>query len=217
MRILVASLIVGFYFVIKGLLLSPNPLLNIVISLIAVLVVGKDTSLVDLIKIIASYFIVEIIAKAIETYLLNLILPNAYFSSFIVCVSMVITIVFLKCLFKVAKINKLKKKVYLIELSFNGKSYKTKAFYDSGNLLYHKGVPVIMISDRLVQKLNLIKSEKIGVTTVLGYSLLDGGKVLIKIFSDKKAYKLSSVYYCVSDKMLSRDYEVLLHSEMEVV
>ena len=74
-----------------------------------------------------------------------------------------------------------------------------------------------MISSRLAKKLKLKDSLKIPVSTVSGSTMLSGGKITLRIFSDKKSHKLWEVRYCISDTIVARGYEVLLHKEMEVV
>lgn len=217
LRLSNSSRIIAFYQLIRIKLNNPTILLDAIIVVIAILILKKNYNLIDFVKTIALYGLILIVSKAFEMLIVDIIDPNKTLLSMIVCLSILVSSFVLKLMIYLITNTKNRKLVYSVQLIGELCSIKTRAFWDSGNLLYHKGVPVIMISSRLAKKLKLKDSLKIPVSTVSGSTMLSGGKITLRIFSDKKSHKLWEVRYCISDTIVARGYEVLLHKEMEVV
>lgn len=90
----------------------------------------------------------------------------------------------------------------------NKKIIRERAYYDSGNTLYYKGIyPVIVIDESLKRDLPAVGN--IDITTICGTKKQDVFK-LEKVTVDNRIY--DSVY-CVFNK-LNNGYKVLLHSDV---
>ncbi len=217
LRLFISSLIVALYYEFKVKLENATLLLELIILTIAILVVRRDYTFGEFLKAIAIYGLITILAKSLENFAVALIAPNQALLSLIVCCSILLSILVVKMLTKLYDSPKSRKLVYSVMLVNGLIALKTRAFWDSGNQLYFKGRPVIMISSKVAKKLKLKNTFKIPISTVGGRACLDGGDIGVKIFSDKKSHKLLEVRYCISDTIVSRGYEVLLHKDMEVV
>ncbi len=216
-RSLFSSIIVGVYTIHKGIIKNDGFLLSFIISTIAVLIAKKDYTFREFVKVVSLYFIVEILAKAIETTLENEVVPNENLSKLMVCFSILLTYFLLKLTLFIISSNKKRNCVYKVILQNGEKLFKTRAYWDSGNLLYVKGVPVILITNKIASKLQLKGNKMVSVTTVNGTTSLMGGDVVIRIISDKKTHKIHRVCYAISDTIVTRGYEVILHKDMEMI
>ena len=216
-RLLISSFIIAAFMQLRAKLNSPTLLLDGIVITVAILLVKREFSFKEFVKISALYGLITLLAKSFESLLIDFIEPNENLLSMIVCTSILLSVFVLKVVLKLVANAKPHRLVYSVELISGSATLKTKAFWDSGNQLYFKGQPVIMVSAEVANKLKLKNTLKIPVSTVGGRSILDGGELCIKIFSDKKSHKLLEVRYCISDTIVSRGYDVLLHKEMEVV
>lgn len=217
LRLLVSSFIAGAYTIGKIVIQNDGTLLSLIISTIAVLIAKKDYTFSEFMKVIFLYFIVEILSKAIEITLVSEVAPNENLSKLMVCFSILLTSFLLKITLFLLSSNTKRKCVYKVILQNGERAFKTRAYWDSGNLLYLKGVPVILITNRIASRLQLRGNKNVNVTTVNGTSSLRGGEVVIRIFSDKKTHKIHRVCYAISDTIVSRGYEVILHKDMEII
>ena len=217
LRLLVSSVIVGVYTVHKAMIKNDGVLLSLIISIIAVLIAKKEYSLCQFAKVVPLYFIVELLAKTIEITLVNEVAPNENLSKLMVCFSILLTSFLLKITLFLLSSNIKRKCVYKVIIENGERLFKTRAYWDSGNLLYLKGVPVILITNRIASRLQLKGNKSVNVTTVNGTTSLTGGEVTIRIFSDKKSHKIHRVCYAISDTIVARGYEVILHKDMEII
>lgn len=99
--------------------------------------------------------------------------------------------------------------------ALDNKSICTYAFYDSGNQLYDPkhNTPIVIISDRLY---NRIPKENIGnilVKTVAGYKNLVTVNIVFRLYFNDTMNKIYKVQAGVSEDM-NRDYDMILHTEM---
>ncbi|MBQ4072593.1 MAG: sigma-E processing peptidase SpoIIGA [Clostridia bacterium] len=214
-RLLFSAILIGGYSFIRLKLEHPTLLLDIIINVIALLLAKRDYTFLEFVKVALIYLIVILISTAFRWLIVGLFDPNEALLTIIVSISIVLTAFSVKVVNFVAKEGKKPKRCYLVEFANNGKSYKTKAYLDTGNMLYDKGKPVVVISPKISANLGLVVDREIAVSTISGVNLLKGGSTTIKIFLDKKAHKVLPIVYAISDKMNTRGYEVLLHKDME--
>lgn len=214
-RLLFSGAIWAFYLLIKENLTHPTLLLEVIIVLITILVSKRDFTILEFIKIVTIYLVVTLISRAFRSLLVSLLTPNETLLSIILSASIILTAFTVKVLYFLTNEPKKPKRTYLIEFYNNGKSYKTKGYLDTGNMLYDMGKPVVIISTKISTELGLMGEKDIAVSTISGLTLLKGGRTTIKIFLDKKSHKVMPIVYAISDKMISRGYEVLLHKDME--
>ena len=117
------------------------------------------------------------------------------------------------------------RRVYDCVIAYEEKSIAVKGFVDSGNMATKKGAPVCFVSPEIVYELwgeacLLLDKERghvcdeICITTVAGRknTPIYRGSLLIK--DGTKMRKIKEVYFAPSVHMISREYEVILHSSM---
>ncbi len=104
--------------------------------------------------------------------------------------------------------NKVKESnVKKVIINTNRKIIKEKAYYDSGNTLYYRGIyPIIVIDESLKQDVKSVGSIEVG--TLAGLMKKDVYKVT-KIMIENRQY--DSVY-CIFNQ-LNNGYKVLLHND----
>lgn len=122
-------------------------------------------------------------------------------------------------------------KCFLKKKAFNDSIIKSQIFcknkvctclslIDTGNGVYYKDLPVIIVSKRIAKKLISIESSKnifsVQVNTVLGTSSLMGFFVdKIKVYSGDKVNIFNNVPMAISGESLGGEYEVILHPAMQ--
>ncbi len=217
LRLTISSLIIGIYLFYKNSIVNDNFILSVIIATISILIAKKEYTFWEYFKISFLFFVVEILAKGMEYMLVKVINPNELLSELIVCFSILLASFALKSTIFLLSISKKRTSAYKVVLESEGRCFKTKGFFDSGNMLYYKKIPVIIISNKISEKLALKPDRKIVVNTISGNATLMGGELSLKIFSDKKSHKILRVCYGISDTINSRGYEVILHRDMEIL
>ncbi|MBO5776127.1 MAG: sigma-E processing peptidase SpoIIGA [Clostridia bacterium] len=215
-RLLISAIIMTLYAVNKSRLLHPTILLEIIVNVIALLILKRDYSIIEFCKIGLVYVTVLVVTESFKSLLYKLLLPNDLLVSLLFAVSVLITALIFKIVLKFGHKKSSAKLVCNVEILKDGKCAKTKAYWDSGNSIYDKGVPVIVISNKLANKIALSSNETLAIKTVSGNAILPVTEVELKIYYDKKTHKLYQTKALISDKMDLRGYDVILHKEMEV-
>ena len=214
-RLLLSAIIIGTHSLLELKLKNPTLLLEIIFTVIALLVAKKEYTFLEFVKVAVIYFIVKLISTALEYLIVFTFDPNDTLLTIIVSISIVLTAFLVKTFDYVTKGHKKIKRIYNVEVFNGNEKCKTKAYLDTGNMLYDKGKPVVIFSPKIVKSLDLKTDREIAVSTINGLSLLNGGTARIKIFLDKKEHKVLPIVYAISDKMNIRGYDVLLHKDME--
>ena len=88
-----------------------------------------------------------------------------------------------------------------------------RGFLDTGNRLYEKGEPVIVVSRAAAERAGLKADASIFVKTVAGVKALPSCRAAYRIYYDKNKHKLYSTPVVISDK-IGFGQDVLLHGEM---
>ncbi len=216
-RLVLSGLILGLLDTVKPYLLEPTVSFVLIGNVIAILVAKKEFTFLTFLRFSLLYFIVTLLSKGMELLLLDILSPNETLTSMLVCLSILVIALFLKIITTLSRDKRKHKTVYNVDLLYGNKVFKTKALYDSGNLLYYKGAPVTVVSKKAEKRLELQPNIDITVQTLGGISVLKGGKMRVMIYLDKKTHKVLPITYAISSKMGNRGYEVILHSETEVV
>ncbi|MDD4316869.1 MAG: sigma-E processing peptidase SpoIIGA [Clostridia bacterium] len=101
-----------------------------------------------------------------------------------------------------------------VALKGGGKA-EVKALYDSGNQLYNPatGEPMVIISQRLFDKLGCEKGEEIFVRTVGGLKPLDTAELDFEIYSESGQNKIYKAKAGISGDV-NGEYDIILHSDM---
>lgn len=108
--------------------------------------------------------------------------------------------------------------LYEIKLSDYGLSINEKGFYDTGNLAYHNGLPVIFADRSLFEKalanIEFIKKlKKITVSTVQGKEQKNCFYSIISVKKDK-TYIRKEVYVCIANISDLSGYRIILHPDL---
>ncbi|MCX4362883.1 MAG: sigma-E processing peptidase SpoIIGA [Clostridia bacterium] len=123
-----------------------------------------------------------------------------------------------KLIFKSVTLAKRKSKYEnQVILSANGKSVECKAYYDSGNRLYYKNKPTIIIDESIALEFY----GQIGLNDIKDYTQIDTviGKKQIKVFPldyilDKEnGQEIYGVMAAISEK-IKGEYKVVLHCDL---
>lgn len=216
LRLISFAFLVAVYSFIRAKLRHPTALLDALILVIGLLVLQRDYTFISFIKTLFTYLIIYGISLIFKSILVDFLDPNDTLLSMILSLSIVFSTVFVRILTFLTLSKNRPKRIYEVVV-FNGKKeYKTKGYLDTGNALYSRGNPVVVVSEKVARTLSLHRDRVVRVQTVAGEKNLAGGKAGIKIFLDKKTHKVLPIVYAISDKMNSREYEVLLHSDMEL-
>ncbi len=199
------------------MLKEPTFTFKIIVNLLVILVMKKEYGLSQFIRTITVYLIILVLSSGLKLLLIELFSPNETLMKMVVCCS-ILALAFCFKLLRFIGVKREKRRInYVVELACHGSKFKAKGYWDSGNRLYYNSKPVVIISKKIVKKMALQPSLEIPVQTVNGIRLLKGGKIDLKIYLDKKTHNIASVFYCVSDTILSEGNEVILHRDMEVV
>ena len=217
LRLIFCAVLLGFYSILEKKLSNPTLLLKGIITTIALLIAKREYTFLEFVKVVIIYVIVKVISLAFRYLIIALLHPNEALITIIISLSIVVTAFVIKVLNFALKDAKRLKKVHMVEVINGERSFRFKAFLDTGNMLYDKGQPVIIVSAKVASSIKLKPDREIVVSTIAGFNVLKGGRASIKIFLDKKAHKVLPIVYAISDKMLTRGYDVLLHKDMEQI
>ncbi len=216
-RLIVSGVLVALGNAIVPTLKEPTFTFNVIVRWLAILVMKREYTLFQLIRSLMIYVVVLVLSSGLKLLLIELLSPNEVLMKMVVCCS-ILALAFCFKLLRFIGVKREKRRLNcVVELIGNGIKLKAKGFWDSGNRLYFNSKPVVVLSKKVVKKMALTPSLEIPVQTVNGVRLLKGGKIDLKIYLDKKTHNLASVFYCVSDTILSEENEVILHRDMEVV
>ena len=215
-RLIFFALLLAFYSTIRAKLRHPTALLDALILIIGLLILQRDYTLISFFKTSFIYLIICVTSLILRAFLVEFLDPNDTLLSMILSLSIVFSTIFIRFLSFLTTPRKNAKRTYEVIVYGEEREYETRGLLDTGNALYSRGNPVVIISERVAKSLRLKSDRVIKVSTVAGEKNLRGGKAKIKIFLDKKTHKVLPIVYAVSDKMNSREYEVLLHSDMEL-
>lgn len=215
-RLLFSACIITLYALIRQRLNNPTILLDMIVHVIALLVIKRDYYFLEFCKTGLIYVCVLLVTEAFKTLLHDSLLPNDLLADLLVAISVLITSFIFTVALKLGGRKRGSKLIFDVEISNNGKVSKAKAYWDSGNSIYDKGVPVIVVSNKIAKKIALDGKRNLLISTVSGTIELPVTDVELKIYYDKKTHKLYHTKAIVSDKIDLRGYDVLLHKEMEV-
>lgn len=215
-RIVFFAFLLAFYCIIRAKLRYPTVLLDALVLIIALLILERDYTFFSFLKTLFVYLIICGISLLFRAFLIEFLDPNDVALNMILSISIVFSTFFMRFLTFLTMTKNKTKKTYDVIVFSGNKEYKTKGFLDTGNALYSRGNPVVIISERVAKTLKLRSDRIVRVGTISGEKNLRGGKASIKIFLDKKTHKVLPIIYAVSDKMNTREYEVLLHGDMEL-
>lgn len=139
------------------------------------------------------------------------LIPFCLFSS-----SLIILVLFKFCRKELYKRKRLQSLIYPIKVqAHNNEFIETFAFYDSGNQLYNprNNKPIVIISQRLFDKLPKNNESFILVKTIAGYKNLITINITFRLYFNTKLNKIYKVQAGVSNDM-NIDYDMILHTEM---
>jgi hypothetical protein len=103
-----------------------------------------------------------------------------------------------------------------VEFSLRDNKITSKGFYDTGNLLYHDGLPVCIIDQSLIEdfykEINFLKNlEKIEVSTINGKKQRNCFLVEKTLINGKSKGK---AYFCISKINDLSGYRIILHPDL---
>lgn len=104
--------------------------------------------------------------------------------------------------------------LYKVEAEGDEGIYATKGYYDSGNVLYYEGEPVVVISNRFYSALGQEPIGEIAVNSVGGIQNLPLIPLTCKIYYGGKKNMIYHTYAAVSRHVDGRKYDILLHRDM---
>lgn len=217
LRLLAFSFLYAVFSIIRERLKNPTTLLDLIVFTILILILRRDYTIVDFFKTSFTFLVVGILSLGVRLLIKEILDPNSTLESIFFSLSIVFTAFFVKIINRLSTPKRLTKRVYKVEVMDGEKRYLTKGYLDSGNMLYDRGEPVVVISKRIASKLSLTPDRSVSLATASGIGVLRGGKCMIKIILDKKTHKVLPIVYAVSDKIIGREYEVILHKDMEFI
>lgn len=139
---------------------------------------------------------------------------TAYVGLCFVCLAL-LTAVFIV---KMRKRRAIYRFVYECELVYKEKTVNILGFYDSGNFATYTGVPICFISPDTA--FSLIDTGQVCDETAISKVQTVSGEKNMRLFKGKVRIKdegkilEKEVYFSISGNMLSREYQLILHSEI---
>ncbi len=182
---------------------------------IGLLVVKKEYGISEFVMVTVAYVAVSLTLYAVKG-LIGMGIKDDSVSSFVTVASLLVVDVMYRTIRSLAKGKYRKSPVTGVELAYGGKKIRAKGFFDSGNALYRDGVPVAVISEHVARKLGVVGMGSMAVSTITGTKLLPFADIEINLYSDKNGVKSYNSPVVISDKMVCRGYDILLHKDMEV-
>lgn len=185
-------------------------------TILALLLAKSDYGLTEFIKIAALYVAVSLTLDAVEESVMSLI-NSRQVSGFVTIAGVLAIYIMFESARSLAKSKFDRPDRVHVEVSYGQKSLKINGLFDSGNALYRNGTPVAVLSDKIAKKLGIVATGELAVSTVAGIKLLPSAEVEIKLYYDKNSGKEYITPVVISDKMVSRGYDIILHKDTEVV
>lgn len=216
-RLIVASIVCALSEVIGGMLTGVYALVFLFsTSMLALLLIKSEYGIKEFISVTTVYCALRVALELINAGAYALIYDKML-SSYVTTASLFVIFVAVNALNSLARSKFRPSDIVGIEASFCGKTLKLKGFRDTGNALYEGGKPVSVISKKVAERLGVVATGEIAVNTVAGIKLLPSANIGIRLYSDKNRRKEYITKVVISDKMVSRGYDMILHKDTEVL
>ena len=141
---------------------------------------------------------------------------------FVLCIGVILTLLGIAVVKKIRKIRAVYRHIYPCKIRYQGVEMQADGFLDSGNFAHLNGKAVCFVAPDTAYDLRLgefwgepheqVKSE-LKISTLGGVKTLSAFLGVIEIETGEKRV-VKQVYFAVSANIVSREYKLLLHSQI---
>lgn len=216
-RLIVASIVCALSEVVGCMLTEVYAILFLFsTSMLVLLLIKSEYGVKEFISVTTVYCALRVALELVNAGA-NALIYDKTLSGYVTTASLFVIFVSVNALSSLARSKFRPSDIVGIEASFCGKTLKLKGFRDTGNALYEGGKPVSVISEKVAKRLGVVATGEIAVNTVAGIKLLPSADIGIRLYSDKNRRKEYTTKVVISDKMVTRGYDMILHKDTEVL